>query len=161
MIVKDKIFLIALLLFAIIGFVVSKCESVRCDPKWPYIRKLVNTLDTSDSIRSIFVLPSSNQEQLVKNVFEINDGGTISAIRMMIKDRKRGYAGKRTIWSTKLKVTFFSGDSLFISLNKVSFGESTYNTYIDFAPRRCSDDDVFYSSTLGDFLEDAVSASLN
>lgn len=161
MIVKDKIFIIALLLFATIGFVVSKCESVRCDPKWPEIRKRVKTLDTSDSISSIFILPSSNQEQLVNKVFEINDGAAISTIRMMIKDRNRGYAGKSTVWSARIKVVFLSGESLLILLNKVSFDKNSYNTYIDFAPSRCTDEDIFYSPTLGDFLEGVVSQSQN
>lgn len=156
MIVKDKIFLIALVGFFILAVAIIKLKSFRCDPKWINIRQKIKTLDWPDSAKSITLFPSGDSYSLVTKPIPIYDGAKVEAIRLLMSDRKEGYAGKIAIWSAQLKIIFLSGDSLIVNLLKVNSDKPSGNTYIDFAPHGCDDEKLFYSSLLGDYLEEQV-----
>ena len=156
MIVKDKIFLIALVGFFVLAIAITKLKSFRCDPKWINIRQKIKTLDNTDSTKSMILFPTGDSYSLVTKPLPIYDGAKVEAIRLMIADRKKGYAGKTAIWSAELKVIFLSGDSVIVNLLKVNSDKLSGSTYIDFSPDGCDDETLFYSSILGDYLEEQV-----
>lgn len=154
---NDKLLIVGVLLFIVVGVAAYIYDDNVCNPEWENIKETLDYIKTPNSIKRIELsnaYPTSDLSNLVGETIVLTDNSVIESIRTMINERSIGTWNRPTaMWKVKVRLTIDNGKTFDFMVSKISNDKNFDMTHIYFGSSHCKDNSPSYSLTLGNYLE--------
>jgi hypothetical protein len=160
---NDKILIIGVLIFIVIGFGYAIYDKNVCDPEWHTIEENLDYLTTPNSIVEIKLYKAypDFDINLVDDTVTISNRADIEQIQRMINNRYSGTWNRLTAsWNTKMRLILDNQRTFDFMVSKIKNSKSEDLTHLYFGSTHCSDSSPSCSETLGTYLENLTAYKL-
>jgi hypothetical protein len=153
---KDKLLIVGVLTFVLVGIGLAIYDKNVCNPEWETIEENLDYIKTENSIVEIKLYESYSDFDinLVNDTVTITDINDIELIRKMINGKYTGTWNRPTAsWHIQMKLILDNKRTFEFRVSKINNDKSQDMTHIYFGSKHCGESSPNCSETLGNYLE--------